>query len=1138
MIHNKSVDNELSHDVVKLAAYTLLVTCCLRAAGEVGRMVLTNELGKLNIINTLIDSLLFLRGGTVEQDLDEAGMEEEGNLEAQLEAAWDNVVTWDDLFNFDRQVEPDEFFELLLDSTRKAMLSLQNKVNSSENRLRNSWLSELTRLKNMDYEANVDRIRILEKNLNDASEKLIQDKLQNFVKNDLLNSEKMTPRFLRIAETRQGGSLGNIRGNAGEIFDGEVQRNEYITNFYTELYTVPLTAPVDFTNCVINFLGNNISNHPVVRGCILTEAERLSLEGDITMEELDEAVESCNMRSAPGIDGVSNKFIKKFWYLFRGPLHHYALTCVNKGRMTDTFSTALIRLIPKKGDTTLIKNWRPISLLSCFYKIISRVVNNRLETVIDKVTSMAQKAYNSNRFIHEALINTIDTIRHCEVNQISGVILSIDQKKAFDSVYHGYMREVYKFFNFGENFIKLMETIGTGRRARVILNDGSFSRNIELMRGFAQGNSPSPRKYNIGEQILIFKLEFDPTIASVYLSQLIPSEVRDGILHFPEKEAAITAGLKVADELVHTNRKTNAFADDTSCGLMRDSVNLARVKAILADFGTISGLETNVDKTTLMPIGNLHIGLDEETVGLGFQVVTEMKCLGIKLDNTCTNLVEHYESTIAKLRSLVRLWERFNLSLPGRINISKTFLISQVGYPATIITPTDQQFIIMQGLVDGFVTNGIVVARDRYYTPPKYGGLGLIELKSYVAALQCSWIKRCNKSINDTWRWTLAASCNFNMEFLRKGDVDRNLHPVLCDIIDSVFSLQLKFWSRNENFLNAPLIDNYFFMRAEPQRRAPVRGCVDRNLLGAAFYDENRGALRKLRLNVIVRNGNRIASFNELIAMTGLPFSFNSYLGLATAARFAIKKYSMKNGSNGSTVPLNFILQGVKKGSKRFRKLLMNLNLAGLDISKLRVVRTFFELINCTVPSNSLLETLFSCWNWSFLSNRIRTFSFQFFNNSLGVGARIAARYRNGGMNIDQRCTFCVKQGMAVPYREDFNHIFLYCPALTNVREIFFQELVTGQLNDDERRLVITTGLVPNASGIDCVFNILTSLLFNYIVWQGKIKKSPPSPATICYEIDNLYNVSMQVNRKLREAASLSNTLICRRWRGERQGRG
>jgi hypothetical protein len=49
-----------------------------------------------------------------------------------------------------------------------------------------------------------------------------------------------------------------------------------------------------------------------------------------------------------------------------------------------------------------------------------------LEKVIDKVTSLAQKAYNKKRYIQEALINTIDTIRHCEQNGINGVILSID----------------------------------------------------------------------------------------------------------------------------------------------------------------------------------------------------------------------------------------------------------------------------------------------------------------------------------------------------------------------------------------------------------------------------------------------------------------------------------------------------------------------------------------------------------------------------------------------------------------------------------------------------------------------------------------------------------------------------------------
>ncbi len=77
--------------------------------------------------------------------------------------------------------------------------------------------------------------------------------------------------------------------------------------------------------------------------------------------------------------------------------------CINKGSLTDTFRTAIIGLIPKKGDTKLLKNWRPISLLSCYYKIIYKALNALLGTVIGKVTSMAQKAYSPDRYMHDAV---------------------------------------------------------------------------------------------------------------------------------------------------------------------------------------------------------------------------------------------------------------------------------------------------------------------------------------------------------------------------------------------------------------------------------------------------------------------------------------------------------------------------------------------------------------------------------------------------------------------------------------------------------------------------------------------------------------------------------------------------------------
>ncbi len=58
------------------------------------------------------------------------------------------------------------------------------------------------------------------------------------------------------------------------------------------------------------------------------------------------------------------------------------------------------------------------------------------------------------------LINVIEMIAHCRYNNIPVVIVSIDQAKAFDTVSHKFMHEVYKFFGLGPNFIQTLETLG------------------------------------------------------------------------------------------------------------------------------------------------------------------------------------------------------------------------------------------------------------------------------------------------------------------------------------------------------------------------------------------------------------------------------------------------------------------------------------------------------------------------------------------------------------------------------------------------------------------------------------------------------------------------------------------------------
>jgi Reverse transcriptase (RNA-dependent DNA polymerase) len=159
-----------------------------------------------------------------------------------------------------------------------------------------------------------------------------------------------------------------------------------------------------------------VKNHPVVLSAKLTEAEKIDLDAELSLNELDKALENCNMTSAPGLDGLSNHFIKEFWPYLRNPLLKYANCCKAKGRLTDSFRRAKIRLIPKKGDTSKINNWRPISLLNCLYKILSRTFAARLSKYMDKLTPIAQTGYSKTRRCQEVLITLVDTIYNCKIN--------------------------------------------------------------------------------------------------------------------------------------------------------------------------------------------------------------------------------------------------------------------------------------------------------------------------------------------------------------------------------------------------------------------------------------------------------------------------------------------------------------------------------------------------------------------------------------------------------------------------------------------------------------------------------------------------------------------------------------------------
>jgi hypothetical protein len=171
-------------------------------------------------------------------------------------------------------------------------------------------------------------------------------------------------------------------------------------------------------------------------------------------------------------------------------------------------------------------------------------------------------------------------------------MICVDQAKAFDSVDHGYMTKVFRFFNFGEKFISWLKTIGTNRKACVLLNNGNASAIFQLLKGTAQGDCPSPIIYNICAQILIFKIELDVRIRKLPI--------------YPQINAQQEAAAFFCNESHYETSKNESFADDSTTLTFFEYPDLAALKENLENFSKLSGLKCNFDKTVIVRIGKIN----------------------------------------------------------------------------------------------------------------------------------------------------------------------------------------------------------------------------------------------------------------------------------------------------------------------------------------------------------------------------------------------------------------------------------------------------------------------------------------------------------------------------------------------------
>ena len=113
-----------------------------------------------------------------------------------------------------------------------------------------------------------------------------------------------------------------------------------------------------------------------------------SLENTIDVDELGKALKSMRNNKSPGIDGIKAEFLKVFWRQLKTFICTALNSCFTKVQLSTSLCQGVTICIPKdKKDRSLIKNWRPITLLNIIYKLASGVIAQRLKKTLPIIIS-------------------------------------------------------------------------------------------------------------------------------------------------------------------------------------------------------------------------------------------------------------------------------------------------------------------------------------------------------------------------------------------------------------------------------------------------------------------------------------------------------------------------------------------------------------------------------------------------------------------------------------------------------------------------------------------------------------------------------------------------------------------------------
>lgn len=449
-------------------------------------------------------------------------------------------------------------------ATRKICMKTKNKKNS---KIQPETLQLMEQRKKtsrdaLNYRELNKRIhREVRKDIRVYNTKTIKNVIEDNVNMEVLRSKLSSGKHI----------ITKMKNQQGNIISDSKKIAEHIKEFYTRLYTSTTPDPRITSTVICNVGSEDIP--------------------EISKQEIQAALKQMKNRKSPGEDRITCEMLKMGGVVIEKSLQILLNKCLQEGKIPDAWQNAEVILLFKKGDNSNIENYRPINLLSHMYKLLTRIITNRLTNKLDAYQPVEQAGFRKgfSTIDHLQAIRTL--IEKTTEYNIPLHLAFVDFHKAFDSVETWAFIQAMNDTRIDSRYTNLLKYIYKNATFHVKINEDLKTDKIKVNRGIRQGDTISPKLFTLALENVFKTLQWETkgiNIDGSYLHHLrfaddivlISSDVHE-LSNMLEQlnNASKKIGLKmnIAKTKIISNTKEQIYIDGTKLENVEEYIYLGHV---------------------------------------------------------------------------------------------------------------------------------------------------------------------------------------------------------------------------------------------------------------------------------------------------------------------------------------------------------------------------------------------------------------------------------------------------------------------------------------------------------------------------------------------------------------------------------